>query len=81
MVPTVNMTVIVSGRLPWSDQVLSQVDGYRRAGDGDVTIAGAVDLTADLDLSARHLPDLIYLGALATDDWANQLRGGWDGQD
>lgn len=57
-----------SGYLPRGDQVLSQVDGDRCPCDGDVTVAGAVDLTADLDLSPRHLPDLVYLGALATDD-------------
>ena len=67
--------------LPGSDQVLSQVDGDRRAGDGDVTVAGAVDLTADLDLGARHLPDLVYLGALAADDRADQLRGRTDAED
>lgn len=64
--------------LPWSDEVLSQVDGDRCAGDGDVTVTGAVDLTANLDLSPRYLSDLVYLGALPPDDWADQLWGGSD---
>lgn len=51
------------------------MDGDRRAGDGDVSVAAAVQLTADLDLSPRYLPDFIDLGALAPDDGANQLRG------
>jgi len=61
--------VVSSGRaLPGGDEVLGQVDADGRARDGDVPVAGAVQLAADLDLRARHLPDLIDLGALAPDD-------------
>lgn len=65
---------MVSSCLPRGDEVLSQVDGDGRAGDGDVPVAGAVHLAADLDLGAGHLADLVDLGALAADDGANQLR-------
>lgn len=54
------------------------MDGDGRAADADVALAAAVHLAADLDLSARNLPDLVDLGALTADDRANQLRG--DGQ-
>ncbi|KAG9339646.1 hypothetical protein JZ751_023292, partial [Albula glossodonta] len=50
--------------LPGSDEVLSQADADWRTGDGDVPVAAAVELAADLDLRSGHLPDLADLGAL-----------------
>ena len=54
--------------LPGGDEVLGQVDADGSARDGDVAVAGAIELAADLDLGSRHLADLIDLGALAPDD-------------
>lgn len=62
--------------LPGGNEVLGQVDADRRPCDGDVAVARAVQLAADLDLSPRHLPDLVDLSALTADDGADQLQGG-----
>lgn len=59
--------------LPGGDEVLGEVDADRGAGDGDVPVTSAVQLAADLDLSAWHLPDFVDLGALSADDWADEL--------
>lgn len=59
---------------PGGNEVLGQVDADRRSRDRDVAVARPVQLAADLDLSPRHLPDLVDLGALAADDGADQLR-------
>lgn len=60
--------------LPGIDQVLGQADAGVGAGDGDLPVGGALHRVGDLDLSARHLTDLVDLGALAADDAADELR-------
>ena len=59
--------------LPGSDEVLGKVNADWSASDGDVSVTCSIQLTANLDLSPRHLPDLIDLGALTADDGAYQL--------
>lgn len=61
--------------LPGGNEVLGQVDADRCSCDGNMTVARPVQLTADLDLSSRHLPDLVDLGSLTADDRADQLQG------
>lgn len=60
--------------LPGGNEVLGQVDADRRPCDGHMTVARPIQLAADLDLSSRHLPDLVDLGSLTADDRADQLR-------
>lgn len=60
--------------LPGGDEVLGQVYADWCACNGDVTVTGPVQLAANLDLSPRHLPDLIDLSALPADDRAYQLQ-------
>lgn len=60
--------------LPGGNEVLGQVYADRRPCDGHMTVARPVQLAADLDLSSRHLPDLVDLGSLTADDRADQLR-------
>lgn len=60
--------------LPGGNEVLGQVDADRRPCDGHMAVARPVQLAADLDLSSRHLPDLVDLGSLTADDRADQLR-------
>ena len=66
--------------LPGIDEVLGQANAGGRAGDGHLAVGGAIHRVGNLDLSARHLPDLIDLGALAADDASDQLcrAGGGD---
>lgn len=72
-------TVRLAGRspiLPGIDQVLSQADAGVRASDGDLSVGGAFHGVGNLDLSPRHLTDLVDLCTLAADDAADELRGG-----
>ena len=66
--------------LPGVDEVLGQADAGGRARDGHLAVGRAVNRIGNLDLSARHLPDLIDLGALAANDASDQLwrAGGGD---
>ena len=63
-----------SAALPGGNEVLGQVDADRCSCNSDMTVACPVQLAADLDLSSRHLPDLIDLGSLTADYRANQLQ-------
>lgn len=40
-----------------------------------MSVAGAVQLTADLDLGAGHLADLVDFRTLPADDGTNELQG------
>lgn len=41
-------------------------------------LTGALSLVANLDMGARHLPDLADLAAVPADDAADELKGqGW----
>lgn len=60
--------------LPGIDQVLSQTDAGVGASDGDLSVSGAFHRVGNLDLSARHLTDLVDLCTLATNDAADELR-------
>lgn len=60
--------------LPGVDQVLSQADAGRGAGDGHLPVRRALHWVGDLDLSPGHLADLIDLSPLTANDAANQLR-------
>lgn len=59
--------------LPGIDQVLSQTDAGVGASDGDLSVSGAFHGVGNLDLSARHLADLVDLCTLATNDAADEL--------
>lgn len=59
--------------LPGRDEILSQVDADGGAGDGDVPVTGAVQLTADFDLSPGYLADLVDFRTLSADDGTDQL--------
>lgn len=61
--------------LPGRDEVLSEVDADGGAGDGHVPVAGAVQLTADLNLSSGYLTDLVDFRTLSADDGTDQLSG------
>ena len=39
-----------------------------------MSVAGAVQLAADLDLRPRNLPDLVDFGALPANDGSNKLH-------
>lgn len=62
---------------PGVDEVLGQADAGGGASDGDLPIRGALHRVGDLDLSPRHLPDLIDLGTLTADDAPDQII--WNG--
>lgn len=47
-----------------------------RASDGDLSVGGAFHGVGNLDLSPRHLTDLVDLCTLAADDAADELREG-----
>lgn len=64
------MTVFI---LPGIDQVLSQADAGVGASDGDLSVSGAFHGVGNLDLSARHLADLVDLCTLAANDAADEL--------
>lgn len=68
------------GRLPGGDEVLSQRDADGGPGDGDVPLTGALGLVPNLDVGARHLPDLTDLAAVPADDAADQLGGEHHGE-
>ncbi|KAG7228187.1 hypothetical protein INR49_013350 [Caranx melampygus] len=59
---------------PGGNEVLGQVDADGCSCYGDVAVGRPVQLAADLDLSSRHLPDLVDLSALTTNDRADQLQ-------
>lgn len=67
-------SMITVSILPGIDQVLSQTDAGVRASDGDLSVSGAFHGVGNLDLSARHLADLVDLCTLATNDAADELR-------
>lgn len=60
--------------LPGGNEVLGQVDAHWCSCDSDMAIACPVQLAPDFNLSSWHLPDLVDLSALTTNDRANQLR-------
>lgn len=60
--------------LPGGNEVLGQVDADRCSCDSDMSVTCPVQLAADLDLSSRHLPDLVDLSPLTADDRADQLQ-------
>lgn len=57
--------------LPGGNEVLGQVDADRCSCDGDMPVTRPIQLTPDLDLSSRHLPDLVDLSTLTADDGAD----------
>lgn len=59
---------------PGVDEVLCQTDAGRRAGDGDLAVGRSIHWIRNLDLGARHLPDLVDLGSLAADDAPDELE-------
>lgn len=66
-------SIVTAFILPGVDQVLGQTDAGVRASDGDLSVGGAFHGVGDLDLSPRHLADLVDLCTLATNDAADEL--------
>ena len=62
------------GGLPGVDEVLGEADVGGGPCDGDLPLRGALHGVGDLDLRARHLANLVYFGALPTDDAAYELE-------
>ena len=62
------------GGLPGVDEVLGEADVGGGPGDGDLPLRGPLHGVGDLDLCARHLANLVYFGALPTDDAAYELE-------
>lgn len=59
--------------LPGVDEVLGHTDVGRRACDGDMAHSWAICGPRDLDLSARHLANLVDFASLSADYAANEL--------
>lgn len=60
--------------LPGGNEVLGQVDAHWCSCDSDMAITCPIQLAPDFNLSSWHLPDLVDLSTLTTNDRANQLQ-------
>lgn len=59
---------------PSVDQILCQINTGMGAGDGDLSVSGALHWVGNLDLSARYLTYFSNLRALSADDATNELK-------